>query len=138
MTSIHYGSPSSLPSDYALLSRYAKDDSTDDTHDYSDSNDVPDDSHPHGRPIRRRTSFPFPHLQPLQPKLPDHYSKDSRPDEYTPLLVPRIQEEDGTGNDPDNPPGSAKVYKDEMRILVKYTLPVFGYALHLHVVLAFG
>jgi MATE family multidrug resistance protein len=142
MTAIHYGSPSSLPSDYALLSRYANNanrhDLTDDTHD----NDIQDDSNPNGRPIRsvrRRTSWPFPYLQPLQPKLPDHYSpKDSMPDEYTPLLVPRIEEEDDTREDPDYPPSSAKVYRDEMRILCKYTLPVFGYTVHLLVVLDLG
>jgi len=130
MTPIHYGSPSSLPSDYALLSRYA---ATDDT---NDSDDMTDDDHPHARPIRRRTSCPFPHLQPLQPELLS--SKVARPDEYTPLLVPRIEEEDAASNDLDDPPATSKVYRDEMRILFKYTLPVFGYASHLHVVLAFG
>jgi MATE family multidrug resistance protein len=146
MTSLHYGSPSSLPSDYALLSRYAnnanRDDLTDDMHEYTDDNDIQDESNPNGRPIRsvrRRTSCPFPYLQPLQPKLTDHYPvKDSMPDEYTPLLVPRIEEEDDTKDDPDHPPSTAKVYRDEMRILCKYTLPVFGYGLHLHVVLDFG
>ncbi|KAH9055675.1 MATE efflux family protein [Lactarius vividus] len=109
MASIHYGTPSSLPSDYALLSRYAssrenanRDDSPDDTHDFTDSNDVQDDIHPHGRPIGRRTSFPFPYLQPLQPKSPEHFSpKASRPDEYSPLLR-------------------------HLRILFEYTMPVLG------------
>lgn len=106
MTSIHYGTPSSLPSDYALLSRYAIDDTDD------------DDDHPI-RPLTRRTSCPFPYLQPehFSPKIP-------MPDEYTPLLVPRIQEEDSTKVDPSSP----KIYRDELRILTKYTLPVFGYA----------
>ncbi len=146
MASIHYGTPSSLPSDYALLSRYAssrenanRDDSPDDTHDYTDSNDVQDDTHPHGRPIGRRTNFPFPYLQPLQPKLPEHFSpKVSGPDEYTPLLVPRIEEEDCTSSDPTHQPSTAKVYRDELRILFKYTLPVLRYALHLHVLFDFG
>ncbi|KAH9017086.1 MATE efflux family protein [Lactarius deliciosus] len=134
MASIHYGTPSSLPSDYALLSRYAgsrenanRDDSPDDTHDCTDSNDVQDDIHPHGRPIGRRTAFPFPYLQPLQPKSPEHFSpKVSGPDEYSPLLVPRIEEDDSAGNDPAHPLSSAKVYRDELRILLKYTLPVLG------------
>ncbi|KAH9039515.1 MATE efflux family protein [Lactarius pseudohatsudake] len=131
MASIHYGTPSSLPSDYALLSRYAssrenanRDDSPDDTHDCTDSND---DIHPHGRPIGRRTTFPFPYLQPLQPKSPEYFSpKVARPDEYSPLLVPRIEEDDSTGNDPAHPLSSAKVYRDEFRILLKYTLPILG------------
>ncbi|KAH9051842.1 MATE efflux family protein, partial [Lactarius vividus] len=131
---IHYGTPSSLPSDYALLSRYAssrenanRDDSPDDTHDFTDSNDVQDDIHPHGRPIGRRTSFPFPYLQPLQPKSPEHFSpKASRPDEYSPLLVPRIDEEGSASNDPANPLSSARVYRDELRILLEYTMPVLG------------
>ncbi|KAI9444208.1 MATE efflux family protein [Lactarius indigo] len=134
MASIHYGTPSSLPSDYALLSRYAssrenanRDDSPDDTHDCTDSNSVQDDIHPHGRPIGHRTSFPFPYLQPLPPKLPDRLSpKDSGPDEYSPLLVPRIEEEDGASDDPAHPPSSAKIYRDELRILFEYTLPVLG------------
>ena len=122
MTSIHYGSPSSLPSDYALLSRYANRD---------DIDDIDDDSHGPIRPLTRRTSCPFPYLQPLQPKLPEHFSpKNSMPDEYTPLLVPRIEEEASTKVDPDHPPSTAKIYRDELRILTKYTLPVFGYALH--------
>ncbi|KAI9458930.1 MATE efflux family protein [Lactarius psammicola] len=134
MASIHYGTPSSLPSDYALLSRYAsarenanRDDSPDDTHDHTDPNDVQDDIHPHGRPIGRRTNFPFPYLQPLQPKLPEHFSpKVPGPDEYTPLLVPRIEEEDSTSRDPSHPPSTAKVYGDELRILFKYTMPVLS------------
>lgn len=130
MTPIHYGSPSSLPSDYAILSRYA---ATDDT---NDTNDSTDDDHPHARPIRRRTSCPFPHLQPNLPELLS--SNVIKPDEYTPLLVPRIEEEDDASNDLDHPLSTSKVYRDETRILFKYTLPVLGYALHLHVVLAFG
>jgi MATE family multidrug resistance protein len=132
---MHYGTPSSLPSDYAILSRYAspRDDSSDDTHDYNDSNDVQDDTLPHGRTIGRRASFPFPYLNPQQPRLPEHFSsKDTGPDEYTPLLVPRIEEESSTSN------GTVKVYRDELRILLKYTLPVLGYAIHLHVALDFG
>ena len=142
---MHYGTPSSLPSDYAILSRYAsprenanRDDSPDDTHDYAHSNDVQDDTHPHGRPIGRRTDFPFPYLKPLQPKLPDNFpSKDTGPDEYTPLLVPRIEEETSSSNDPTHPSSTVKIYGDELRILLKYTLPVLGYALQFHVAFDF-
>lgn len=135
MASIHYGTPSSLPSDYAILSRYAnRDESPDD----NDSNDFQDDTHPHARPIAPRTSFPFPYLKPLQPKLPEHLnSKVTVPDEYTPLLVPRIEEEGSTSNDPTRSPSTAKVCGDELRILLKYTLPVLGYALQFHVAFDF-
>ena len=134
MASMHYGTPSSLPSDYALLSRYANargmtngDEPIDDFYDPSD----PSDAHNDGIPIRptaRRSSFPSPYLRPLQPKLPDSFaSKVSVPDEYSPLLVPRIVEEDtNSSTDPVHSQSAAKVYRDEFRILVKYSLPVFG------------
>ncbi len=132
MAAMHYGTPSSLPSDYALLSRYAnanKDRSSDNTDDYPDPNSMQDDTHPYGSPITRRISFPSPYLRPLQPKMPELFSpKDSGPDEYTPLLVPRIEEEDSASDDPTCPP-STRIYLDELRILFKYTLPVLGYAL---------
>ncbi|KAH8998173.1 MATE efflux family protein [Lactarius akahatsu] len=71
--------------------------------------------------------FLFPTCNPLQPKSPEHLSpKVSGPDEYSPLLVPRIEEDDSAGNDPAHPRSSAKVYRDELRILLKYTLPVLG------------
>jgi MATE family, multidrug and toxin extrusion protein len=128
---MHYGTPSSLPSDYALLSRYANatnsDEPIDDFYDPSD----PSDAHNDGVPIRptaRRSSFPSPYLRPLQPKLPEPFaSKVSVPDEYSPLLVPRIIEEDANSSfDPVHSQSPAKVYREEFRILVKYSLPVFG------------
>jgi MATE family, multidrug and toxin extrusion protein len=139
MASMHYGTPSSLPSDYALLSRYASargttnsDEPVDDLHDLTEPNDVLDDILDDilpNRPAVRRSSFSSPHLRPLQPKLPEPYaSRVSVPDEYTPLLVPRIEEEVGPSTDPVHSQGTAKVYRDEFRILIKYTLPVFGYA----------
>lgn len=139
---MYYGTPSSLPSDYALLSRYANtgdssvpDDPSDDLHNNSsDPTDNQDDMIPKGRPIRR-SSFPSPYLRPLQPKLPEPFaSKLPVPDEYTPLLVPRIEEEVETGTNLIHSPISAKVYRDELRIQCKYTLPVFTYALPLHLV----
>ncbi|KAH9991563.1 mate-domain-containing protein [Russula vinacea] len=137
MASMHYGTPSSLPSDYALLSRYASargiinsDEPVDDLHDLTEPTDVLDDILDDilpNRPAVRRSSFSSPHLRPLQPKLPEPYaSRVSVPDEYTPLLVPRIEEEVGPSTDPVHSQGTAKVYRDEFRILIKYTLPVFG------------
>ena len=137
MSSMHYGTPSSLPSDYALLSRYASardiattsDEPVDDYHEITE----PTDDLRGAVPIRpgRRSSFPSPYLRPLQPKLPDPFaSRVSVPDEYSPLLVPRIEEEVDVGptSDPVHPQSTAKVYRDELRILLKYTLPVFRYA----------
>jgi len=133
MASMHYGTPSSLPSDYALLSRYANargitnsDEPVHDSHDITEPIDVLDDVLP-DRPAIRRSSFPSPYLRPLQPILPEPFaSKVSVPDEYTPLLVPRIEEEVSPSTDPVHSQSTAKVYRDELNILLKYTLPVFG------------
>jgi hypothetical protein len=139
MASMHYGTPSSLPSDYALLSRYAhantdntdKDEAPDDFYDPFEPNDTQDDVI-FNRPTIRRTSFPSPFLKPLQPKLPEPFASNvSVPDEYTPLLVPRIVEEVGAATDSINPQSTIRAYRDEFWILLKYTLPVFGYALPL-------
>ncbi|KAI0264617.1 MATE efflux family protein [Gloeopeniophorella convolvens] len=136
MASMHYGTPSSLPSDYAILSRYSAarggathtdDPADDDHHDSTDpSQPLLDGPTPAGRTIGRRSSFPSPHFRPLQPKLPEPFaSKIPTPDEYTPLLVPRIDEEVNESTDPDHPTGT-KIFAEEFRILVKYTLPVLG------------
>jgi MATE family multidrug resistance protein len=130
---MHYGTPSSLPSDYALLSRYAhargianSDEPADDFHDITEPIDVLDDILPN-RPVIRRSSFPSPYLSPLQPKLPEPFaSRVPVPNEYTPLLVPRIEEEVSPSTDPVHPQSTARVYRDELGILFKYTLPVFG------------
>lgn len=137
MASIHHGTPSSLPSDYALLSRYANarggttniDNPVDDLYDSNEPSDVLDDIIPN-RPAIRRSSFPSPYLRPLQPKISDPFaSKVAVPDEYTPLLVPRIVEEDASQNtDPAHSQSTAKVYRDEFYILCKYSLPVFRQA----------
>ena len=130
MASMHYGTPSSLPSDYALLSRYANargntndDDPVNDLYDSTEPSDALGDMIPN-RPPNRRSSFPSPYLRPLQPKLPD--SLVAVPDEYSPLLVPRIVEEDASpSTDPVRPQSTAKVSWDEFCILCKYSLPVF-------------
>ena len=132
---MHYGTPSSLPSDYALLSRYASarantnndDDPVDDLYDSTtEPSDAPGDMIPN-RPAIRRSSFPSPYLRPLQPKLPEPFaSKVAVPDEYSPLLVPRIVEEDASpSTDPARCESTAKIYRDEFCILCKYSLPVF-------------
>lgn len=131
MSSIRGGTPSSLPSDYALLSRYAhargttnNDDPVDDFYDSTEQHDVLDDMIPI-RPATRRCSFPSPYLR---PKLPDSFaSKVAVPDEYSPLLVPRIVEEGASpSTDSTYSQNTAKLYRDEFYILCKYSLPVFG------------
>ncbi|KAI0634984.1 MATE efflux family protein [Trametes polyzona] len=147
-TYVHYSTPSSLPSDYALLSRYAA------AHDHSSDTPSPDDAgpstaieendsqDPHGIDINgpgrhksRRRSFPTSYLTPFNPTmgpLPDksgHRSgpKPIEPTENTPLLappVPRIEEE-CDAEDAVDPPNPLKMFKEEALILTKYTLPVF-------------
>jgi multidrug resistance protein, MATE family len=129
---MHYGTPSSLPSDYALLSRYAnanripnRHDFLDEFHGLTEQTVVKHHVVPNCRTIRRRSSFPSPYLRPLQPTTPEQFSsKISVPDEYTPLLVPRIQEADGARTDPAHLPTATSIYSDELRILIKYMLPV--------------
>ena len=137
MASMHCGTPSSLPNDYAILSLYANaraypdtDEQAHDLHDQNELTDNQDDVNPNRRVIRR-SSFPPPYSQPLRPKLsePPFHSKSFIPvvDEYTPLLVPRIEEEDDASTDPVHPQSTTKVYRDEFRILFKYTLPILRY-----------
>jgi MATE family multidrug resistance protein len=122
MASMHYGTPSSLPSDYALLSHYAN------ARENTNSDDTIDDIYGPTELNAQDEILPSPYFRPLQPKLPEPFaSKISVPDEYTPLLVPRIVEEVGTGTDPIHPQCAAKIFRDEFRIQLKYALPVLGY-----------
>lgn len=129
MASMHGGTPSSLPTDYAILSHYANARVNEQTHDFYDQNDPADpqdDVSPHRR-VTRRSSFPPPYLQPLKPNLSEPFhSKGFVPvtDEYAPLLIPRIEEEVDASVDPIHPQSTTKIYRDEFRILSKYTLPV--------------
>lgn len=148
-TYVHYSAPSSLPSDYALLSRYAA------AHDMQNGLDEDNEQAVGGEPSThpdddvlspdavaipgrrnpiRRSSFPTLYVTPFNPTtspLPDksgYRSGPSRPNptENTPLLgplVPRIEEEVDK-NDKSEPPSS--MLWEEVRILGKYTLPVFG------------
>ncbi|KAF8500305.1 MATE efflux family protein [Russula emetica] len=112
---MHYGTPSSLPSDYAVLSRYANargatinDDPLDDLYDPSEPSNALDDMIPIRRDTAtRRSSFPSPYLRPLQPKLPEPFASK--------VAFPRIVEEDASpSTDPAHSQSTAK-----------YSLPVF-------------
>ena len=151
-TYVHYSAPSSLPSDYALVSRYAA--AHDLVHEEENAENIPstsaldendgDDDEHEGRGIAikggsrppRRDSLQSNYLPPFNPTLGplhDAYGhrsgpKPNDPNENTPLLappVPRIEEqydrEDDTGSITSN-----KMFWEEVSVLTKYTLPVFG------------
>ena len=157
-TYVHYSTPSSLPSDYALLSRYAAahpapaavevesedspprqgssaDYAVDAQEDTENDALLSEETPTRRRP--RRSSFPTSYVTPFNPTsmgpLPDKAGHRSgplaMPTENTPLLaplVPRIPEE---VDEEDISPGSSNrtnIIWEEMRILSKYTVPVFG------------
>lgn len=132
-TYAHYQGPASLPSDYAILSRFSS------THEDFEPTDEPREGITSGtdpRPIRRRESFSVsPYFSPLNPTVPVigvYPQGDSKastpPTENTRLLspaVPRIEEEIDRNISADNGT-STTMFWEELRILTKYALPVFG------------
>ncbi len=158
-TYVHYTS-SSLPSDYALLSRYsatqpdpttdasqseqaeassvAPSSHVDEDEDEDEESGVPIQANGTPRPLtQRRSSLPssrLPSSNSTMSPLPDRHGHRSGPypkkaTENTPLLtppVPRIEEECDTVPH-DGMPRFSSMFKEEMAILMKYTLPVFGY-----------
>jgi len=133
-TYAHYQGPASLPSDYAILSRFSS------AHeDFEPTDELIRDELPSGtdpRPVRRRQSFSVsPYFRPLNPTAPVvgvYPQRDSKastpPTENTPLLsppVPRIEEEIDRNVSADNGTSMA-MFWEELRILTKYALPVFG------------
>lgn len=136
----HYHVPASLPSDYALLSRYTQASRTrneiNENEGQSDSED--DESTLEGPSDRvpfngtRRTSLPASYRRPTKPTIGIHMAPPSlRPNEVTPLLnppFPRIVEHvERSDSDPDE--SRMKMFWEELRIITKYTLPVFGFVL---------
>lgn len=142
----HYSAPSSLPSDYAILSQYAasrnlqNDPEEEEPPNVDGPSTHPDDdiytpnavAIPGRHTPIRRSSFPTLYVTPFNPTtgpLPDkagYRSGPNPPSENTPLLgplVPRIEEEVDK-NDSSEPVVS--MLWEEVRILGKYTLPVFG------------
>ena len=133
-TYAHYQGPASLPSDYAILSRFSS------AHEDFEPTDELGEGTPSGtdpRPARRRESFSVsPYFRPLNPTVPVagvYPQGDSKastpPTENTPLLsppVPRIEEEIDRNVSADNGTSTA-MFWEELRILTKYALPVFGY-----------
>ncbi|KDQ60317.1 hypothetical protein JAAARDRAFT_56234 [Jaapia argillacea MUCL 33604] len=128
-TYVHYSAPSSLPSDYAILARYAharQIDEEDEENEVRGEEGTEDDAGPSDSVVTRRTSFPTLYIHrfaqstsPTRPYVPT---------ENTPLLnplVPRI-EEDGDNQPNDEHLTPLAKYMQEARVLIKYTLPVFG------------
>lgn len=115
MSFSHSGTPQSLREDYAMLSHFGAS-SVD-----QQRTDLPSDS-PHGIPIcRRGSAVTTTVVSPVS--------------EHTPLLqppppIPRLHEPAD-----DNVPNfasaerisTAKMFREELRTLTKYSLPVFGY-----------
>ena len=90
---------------------------------------------PKGKITRRRESLPAPYFRPKNPTIgvyPGSSVGESRsflPTEHTPLLVPppipRIEEEIDRNPAHDND-GKMEMFWEELKILTKYALPVFG------------
>ncbi|KAH0581706.1 hypothetical protein H2248_011392 [Termitomyces sp. 'cryptogamus'] len=104
MSSAHYSGPASLPSDYALLSRYAG-------HQTEDEQDERD----------QRASSP----RPRNPTVAHQCIPIPVPllSENTPLLNPPVPRIDETLDDNDR---TVHAFWEELRILTRYALPVFG------------
>jgi len=135
----------SLPNDYATLARFAHDDHdiqdeennlTEDEEGASSANEV-DRRVSFRAQSPRRSSFPSSYIIPPPATIPSMNFKSSMPDkdpvvengatEHTPLLgplVPRIEEAEH-GNE-DHTKSNTTMFWEEIRILSKYTLPVFG------------
>lgn len=126
----------SLPNDYAILARFAERGLVEDVGDSA----LEDDGEPSSDIGRadghltakkpRRTSFPSSHLHPqvsvVAGKAAIREESASMPivSETTPLLIPRIDE--GDLEDDDDTKSFTKMFWEELRVLAKYTLPVFG------------
>lgn len=151
-TYVHYGTPSSLSTDYAVLSHYAAAHSLTahdappteepplDSEDALDAHDTNGVAIP-GRAVRPRLSFTSIHRGQFNPSLsavPDAPTPIEPPTENTPLLLssPAVRiEEECDAHDAEDPPPTSTVFREEFEILTQYTLPVFGYVLALIVVL---
>jgi len=111
MSSLQHSTPQSLPHDYAILSHF-----NEDSRPFPDvHNEEPESSHPCGIPIRQKGSV-------------------ASVSERTPLLrqdppIPCIHEtvdENVCIAQVNEPTPSASIFREELGILVRYSLPVFG------------
>ena len=124
----HYQGPSSLPSDYATLSRLS-----------SNYESRTPESHPENtvqisRRVTRRESSPVSHyIRPLNPTIgvyPHSEASKHLPTESSPLLdhpaVPRIEEDRDYNASAENT-STINMFWEELAVLTKYAIPVFGY-----------
>ncbi|KAJ6501268.1 MATE efflux family protein [Mycena vulgaris] len=120
---VHSMTSGSLPSDYAIVSRYAAA-HPDELEQNGESADA-ETSHTSTNRIARRPSRP----SMAAPAISQHPHLTIRPTENTPLLnpgphVPRIVEREE--NEPEGRLSATAIYFAELRVLTKYSLPVFG------------
>ncbi|KAG6837457.1 hypothetical protein H0H93_009000 [Arthromyces matolae] len=103
MSTVHYQGPSSLPSDYALLSRFAG-------------------HHPEEQPEQVE---PVISPRPKHPTIANNSIPIAAPlaNENTPLINPPVPRIDESFDDDDRP---VHAFWEELRILTRYALPVFG------------
>lgn len=131
------GTPSSLPQDYAILSRFAAP-LPEEAQEGLEASSIRNDQEEYGEedgllaPRRqvRRTSFPASYIIPPQPsmKIISQVSTVLQPTETTHLLaplIPLIRENVDFPSD-GHEPSTTQMYWEEFWILLKYTLPVFG------------
>lgn len=121
----HYAVSSSFPADYGILAA-ARNVRSDNTNEEDNVDALDDDSE---TPYYARPTNPF--TAPVTRKT----SVVSLSHERTPLLspsIPRIHEEVHEHGVLDGVPSQSAVYFEELRILSKYTLPVFGQVFLLH------
>jgi len=121
-----YDQDPSFPSDHAVLPRFSSthEGPTDDLVSFGDDSTT----------VRRRETFPFyPYFCPLEPTIGINPQGDSKastpPNENTPLILPPVPLVEEVGRHRSVDIGSSMLmFWEELRILIKYALPVFGYA----------
>ncbi|KAL0958292.1 hypothetical protein HGRIS_000439 [Hohenbuehelia grisea] len=134
-TFAHYQGPASLPSDYAIVSRYAAAHPNhvedEDVIESDDENDSFSSEHHSGARSPRRQSFPAEYyLRRPTIMVGDapamHGRQSSHMSEHTPLLpapdVPRMVEP----HDPHPQHTSMNIFWEELNVLTRYALPVYG------------
>lgn len=141
-TAAHYQGPASLPSDYAIVSRYAghypdgieAQDRIESDSDYEGGEDVPERTSSTSQ--IRRSSMPSTQRRPNRPTTysnphPHHFNNISMPgpaaSENTPLLNPAVPRIDEQFESTSRHAGNMIIFWEELRILTRYALPVFGF-----------
>lgn len=131
---VHRSTPSSLPSDSAIISFYpAAYDLNTTAQEQTDCAGPSNGIHGYRRSPGR--SFPSSYITPSNPPmgpLPDCHGHRSGPystdsNENTPLLAPSAPRIDVVCNREDADESSIEVFREELTILAEYALPVLGY-----------